>query len=676
MPVDPALFEISRLVKQSLQEVADISSTSRVSFEGGDYERLYVRPGPALASSLVASREILVLITAFRELQTRTIRMAEVSLRQGGGRLEPGMVVIVHLDKDGNEVLRRWGRERGLTILPIYARAGVPSGTDLEAILCSSLYVHDPFDLSGPVRGTGQFFGRTDTPDVARRLRTGQIHTLFGIRKIGKTSVLNRLVEESRDFHGTACAVTDCSDDSLSALDAGSLLNSIAGAINDAVDYNSDRYSNAIPLRDFVSASEAARTLLNILASSEFPVLLAFDEVDYITPSSPVAPHWRTEFNPFFRALRHVYQECTRREISFSIVLCGVSSRWFTTEAIDGVENAALAFVPENYLPPLENYQAVQMIQTLGRSAGLVVSHDGSRLVAETCGHIPYWIRKAGSYIHSCFAQDDRPIKLRYPDLAPLMYEFVAVEGGQLAFSSLRHLFRIFPAVSKVAMGALKDEDVRLFSHGLVSTLGRYGVLGAGFEPAGPMMQAGLALWEAEESTADGVAVERKETLPDGVDATQSALNAISAGSMSAPAEEEWAELLGEVSTSRNKLERTLREFVATVLRIEAARRTDGRRPVDLCISSLRAERRIELQGKSLNGVMSALYWIELIAVIKKNWSLFERFFHDRKDLELWADIVNDRPDAHAKSFDGAELALQRRAIRWFDDRVEASDVL
>src|SRR5439155_13640434 len=140
------------------------------------------------------------------------------------------------------------------------------------------------------------------------------------------------------------------------------------------------------------------------------PVVLLNDEVDYITPASPVAAHWRAEFNPFFRALRAVYQEASRRELSFSIVISGVSSYWFSIDEIDGIENAALALVPEGYLTPFQRHESCHMIQTLGSAAGLIIKEAAADAIARTCSDIPFWIRKAGSFINSCYPTDSRPI--------------------------------------------------------------------------------------------------------------------------------------------------------------------------------------------------------------------------------------------------------------------------
>jgi hypothetical protein len=73
---------------------------------------------------------------------------------------------------------------------------------------------------------------------------------------------------------------------------------------------------------------------------------------------------------------------------------------------------------------------------------------------------------------------------------------------------------------------------------------------------------------------------------------------------------------------------------------------------------------------------MRSLYWLDLLQVIRKNWRWFERFFGDRSKFDMWGDVVNDRPDAHAKELDGAELALQRRAIDWFARVMDRSELL
>ncbi|MEQ1699440.1 MAG: ATP-binding protein [Ilumatobacteraceae bacterium] len=648
--------------RRSLAPIGSVNANERFEYEGADYRRMFVMPTEGLAATLVTTRELLVLACPFPEVQARTVKVALRELERSAGRLEPGMVIVLHDDPGGDGRLREWGKEQGLTVLPVLAAPRMPGASEIEAALCSGLYSYDPFDLAGPVRSAHQFYGRAEVPDLARRLRSGHIQSIFGIRKIGKTSVLHRLLQETADFHGVACAFVDCSDDSLSALSAGRLLFSIAGAVDGALNPSGSRYADVLPLETDVGIDEAGRILLQRLADASTPLLLAFDEIDYISPSSPVADHWRTDFNTFFRALRRVYQECARRQIPFSIVVAGVSSRWFSVDQIEGTENSALALVPESYLPPFTRRQSVEMIKALGRAAGLGLGDKAADLIAETCSDIPFWMRRAGSFINSCYSKEDRPVKVGVPEAKQLCIEFVEVEGGQLAYSSFAHLFRIYPELGPAAVECLLRSEPEV-PQPTLSTLGRYGILGSGTKPSGPMVEAGLQIWQAEQS---------RELQPPVVERV-TGHSAVAAGSSSAAGEEQWAELLSEVSKYRNVLERKVRDFLLAVLRADALGRQDGKKPADLVLQALPAERRATLQGKSLTAIVTSLYWTDLAAIIKKNWSMFDRFFGDRTKLELQFDIVNDRPDAHAKEIDGAELALQRRAMNWIEASIDRS---
>ncbi|WP_046234182.1 hypothetical protein [Paenibacillus algorifonticola] len=52
------------------------------------------------------------------------------------------------------------------------------------------------------------------------------------------------------------------------------------------------------------------------------------------------------------------------------------------------------------------------------------------------------------------------------------------------------------------------------------------------------------------------------------------------------------------------------------------------------------------------------------------DWSLFERIFSDKTNFQLNAALINERFDAHAKDVDDADLALYRRSLKWFEDKI------
>lgn len=49
---------------------------------------------------------------------------------------------------------------------------------------------------------------------------------------------------------------------------------------------------------------------------------------------------------------------------------------------------------------------------------------------------------------------------------------------------------------------------------------------------------------------------------------------------------------------------------------------------------------------------------------------IFERLFGDKKRFQAVMDLVNDRPDTHAKEIDSADVALYRRELSWLESKV------
>jgi hypothetical protein len=131
--------------------------------------------------------------------------------------------------------------------------------------------------------------------------------------------------------------------------------------------------------------------------------------------------------------------------------------------------------------------------------------------------------------------------------------------------------------------------------------------------------------------------------------------------------ESEWAEELAAISRRRNILERKAREFIRVALKMGLS---SGRNWTDAVISALPSERRSECAGLAPDALMSKLYWIELSSIITREWAVFERFFQDKRRLQAAYKLLNERPDAHAKEVDLADVALQRRELTWLEERI------
>ena len=382
-----------------------------------------------------------------------------------------------------------------------------------------------------------------------------------------------------------------------------------------------------------------------------------FDEVDYISPGSPTEPRWRKDFNVFWRNLRSVLQECSRQGHPVSILVSGVSSHWFSSESIQGVENAAVALVPEEYLSPMAEGATVAMLRRLGVVAGLRFDEAALRVVAHATGNMPYWARKCCSYIHREIPVTERPSTMTAERVGPLVDTFVANEGIAIAEVALKHLFRVHPQLKDAAV-LCRDGCATEVAEGLKAALRRYGILGFGGEIVGAMMEGAMGAW-ASGGEAAGPEVEEEESESAGTLGSNGGL-------------EEWAEEIATLGRRRNVLEKRLRALVLGFVRADHLHGTAKRGNIkSRVLSGISTERRAKLQHLTVEDAMDKFTWKELTGTIeKKEWSLFEQIFGDKRKFREATELINDRFDAHAKDADLADIALYRRELRYLEERL------
>lgn len=636
--------------KKGAGDLVEITHEEFTEYDKGTYGVLWAKPSKRLGAALSISRELLVLASNFSDQQVRTIAAAEHCIETAGtGRLEPQVLLILHRDQRGNEKLKNWGRERGLTVLPMYVDSkGLPTGAEFERRIAEEMFSHDPFDVTGPVADEARFYGRrTEAQELARQLQAGQVRSCLGIRKIGKTSVINRVINNAMDHHDCFCVMVDCSLDAVGSSDAGALLAAIAGAA-EAATSSPNRYT-AVADRGTETLEAATKRLLSTLSRIEHPLIVVFDEVDYITPGSPTVGTWKQNFNPFWRALRAIYQETSRGSKRLSILVGGVSSKWFSVESIDNIENAALQFVPEEFLSPFARAASAAMLRRLGATAGLKFDDAAASIIAAACSDMPFWIRKCCSFIHRQVPIETRPVQLGADQVKSMVSQFIESDGAALAQVALSHLFRVFPEIEPICVGFL-DDPTRIQNPSLYRVSVKYGVLAldAGKYSLGAMMNAGLRLHQASA---------RSDQDPQ-------------AAPVPPPPLSDWAEDLAVVNKRRNVLERKLRSIILGLIRSDSLHSPGKPTTIERILRAVPESRRKTLAGIAADELVHKLFWLELLELIRKEWPLIERVFGSQAEFETHAKIVNDRPDTHAKTFDLADFALQRRSLTWLEDRV------
>ncbi len=636
----------------ALDGLFEITSYKRFRAYNGNYVGIYAKPTKTIRGSLIVEREVFVLVANYSVLHARTITVCQEAIRSEQPRLQPNLAVIVHADPDGDGNLRAWGREAGLTVLPIYrpSAGAMPPATLVRQRLARELFATDSFQVTGPVSDNSDFFGRREQAnDLLRQLQAGRIAALFGLRKVGKTSMLNRVIDLANDAGFPKVAMIDCSLGGFNQMGAAEALKTVARLARLASHQGYAHVSQTLRRSD-----QDIMTTFDALWRPEerrAPLLIVFDEVDYITPDSPTSPHWRHEFNDFWREFRALVQESKRHDLTLSVLVSGVSSKSFRTAEIDGTENSVLHFVPEDYLSPFANAAADAMINALGKRCGLILSQEARGIVAQTSAYLPYWMRMAGSYLHRHVDVEGRPVNIDVRLVTQLCQEFAETEGAEISRVALQNLHRVDQPMHDLLVRVANGESVDVRE---ARPLARYGLVrqrAGAITVDSIMIQRGLELLHSQfahpgvAEAAEGTSNRRDLNLDEG----------------------EWAEELASISRRRNTLERKTREFVRVVLKVTLPAGKDW---ITVVNSTLPTRRRDECAGLAPDALMSKLFWIELSAIIAREWTHFESFFHDKKRLQNAFALLNERPDAHAKDLDLADVALQRRELTWLEERI------
>jgi hypothetical protein len=652
MSISEELNQLMDLFVHASTGLFEITGRYPATFEQGVYACAIAKPSKRLRHALGVDREVLVVASNFPDQQQRTIKFAKREIDGSAGRYESTVVVMVHKDAEGNAKLKNWGRTQGLSVLPIFQPDLAPDPAQLEKMLCYELYSHDPFDVTGPVSDDANFFGRRDEAiDIARKLQRGQIRSCLGIRKIGKTSIINRIVGELRSNYDCITIMADCSRDDVWSLTAAQLLDSITTSVERAIATDCG-YISLMPSGRSADLRDARDQFERLALSLATPLILIFDEIDYITPGSPTQATWRNDFNIFWRNLRSVYQECARQAHPLSLLIGGVSTYWFTVESIEAVENAALAFIPEEYLSPMPEGATVAMLKRLGRISGLQLEDSAAEAIARATANMPYWSRKCCSYIHRQIPITDRPLSLDRERTSALIEKFVADEGAAVSEVALRHLFRVHPDLLQAARKCAEGHPSTV-PEALRRTLKRYGVLSPSDGLAGQMIAKGFAALEAQPPLASNVVT----SVPTAAPSFEGSLG-------------EWAEELAAIGMRRNLLERRLRDVTLNFLRFDSMTNGKLAEVKDRVVTILEDRQRQGLKHLTAEEAIGKFLWTDLYKLISKEWSLFSKVFGDHEQFLRNCEIINDRFDAHAKPADAADFALYRRSLQYVEDRL------
>jgi Protein tyrosine and serine/threonine kinase/Protein kinase domain len=405
---------------------------------------LFVSLPQSMAELFATRREILVWATFKKSSPTRALQAAFDLLSRERVRLGRDVLITFCLNSTVARDLNDATKDVYTTVaaLPESALHNCrPQGsTELIDLLRPRLYSRDLYDHKLPVTRPNDFFGRNVLVDSLRReVRSGQSHIgIFGLRKIGKTSLVNRLGTALRSDGAALVAHIDLQRVAAINPSASYVLWHIGEALYDdnrtlqrsfqrRLFGHHDLFTD-IPNPEHVWElfDHDIRLLMSLQSS---PIVIMLDEIERIFPTSP-GSMWAKDFVRLWQLLRGIDQE---NPGSLKFVISGTNPRCVEDHAIFGTDNPIYNYFKISYLGPLEEREGVELLSSYGRRMGLNWSANAmQRALADTGGH-PAILRTYASMMHRKFTPRSESVTPDDDDAQEVAHNFLIHEGPLLA---------------------------------------------------------------------------------------------------------------------------------------------------------------------------------------------------------------------------------------------------
>lgn len=295
----------------------------------------------------------------------------------------------------------------------------------LFPVLSKTLWRRDFFSESEPVRTASEFFGRQPiVNELLTKILTGTPTAVFGLRKVGKSSLIGRveelLYEDRSSAVGTAFLLGNATriksgrwwhfaqdavkgwSSSLQrvAETVGSRIRPKAERTNDLIQKN--KLDEALLARafenDIHALIKASDALNRETEGGQGRLILFLDECDHLYPLTKGAGYWRTDYFVLWNTLQSIKRSLDDPS-QLVYILSGVNPSGVEQGSIDGQPNP-LYECERIYLTPMPRDEIASLLSGLGDRMGLTFEEDAISKVHELVGGHPLLVRRLGSAIH------------------------------------------------------------------------------------------------------------------------------------------------------------------------------------------------------------------------------------------------------------------------------------
>jgi hypothetical protein len=386
---------------------AGLEPTSARELRTGDKRSTWVvlaQPAEALVKHFELAPEVLVLCAPWDEMQANDIQRAEDIFREEV-RVDPGFAMAITHDPQAHVRLGPVVPEhrRYLFVLDTtFERTDDPQSF-LRDLLRETLGRRRLFDLRNPAAGP-QFFGRDQELEALERdVLNGHCLGVFGLRKVGKTSLLRRLAQKLRDPGRDAGRVLPVEVDLLEIPFNRRNLAGAVGVIGRQLERALERAEIRVPAPSTNPLDLLVETVEHLERDMGARVLLILDEYEVLL-GGRIPPCDGVELLTWLRGLAQGHSG------GFSMVLVGRNSRLLAPARIEGADNPMYRFLRSVPLAGLTPEECRAMVRKIGGRMALQFTSEALDIIARETGGHPALARTLGDLV-----DQDLPTSVRSP---------------------------------------------------------------------------------------------------------------------------------------------------------------------------------------------------------------------------------------------------------------------
>lgn len=520
------------------------------------------------------------------------------------------------------------------------------------------LYERDLFGVASPLQDDNLFFGKDRFNIISElygKYLQGEHGGLFGLRRSGKTSILNLLRCRVEQNSGAAIYF-DCTK--YHHLRWNSFLHQIIREIKDKYTYESTETQDISLPPDF-TLDEAGSRYTEARAPISFEedlkrlhiglngrrILLIFDEIEQISYTTSPSKDWGDGRDAlfFWQTMRAISQTNNR---IFSFIITGVNPKCIEDSKIDNQPNPIFNVLVPQYITLFDYNDVKNMVSGIGGHLGLQFEEElYARLIDDYGGH-PFLTRQVCSKINADILgkKEPRPFKV-----SKYLYEIQAHEYQAKMETIIEQI-----------LGVL--EDFYPSEYDLLKILAldgnEYFKKNLRFGDNSVSHLLGYCLIEHVQSNYF-IRIKTIATYLKEKHKYEQTLN-------------DTPEKRARISMRRGSIEEKLRSLIQARLVMKYGRKAKDHL-IEIAATTTKDKTQQEkLRKKDLKNAMEELYFSQLKILMLKDWSGYQEIFSDRNKFEQFFDIINQyRVDAHSKTIDEEDEALLNMAFRFFERNLE-----